>query len=130
MSTVIYVNTKCESIRVTRILNIFRLVRRQIVSAKKVHVQTAWNFRLQKIAQKSTFELKFTHSSSPTSWPTSKFKYGGQELHFFIILYNFHFKNEDIVLFCCCIFVYREMFYKNIFRSNNIRRRKNSFLWL
>ena len=30
---------------------IFRFVTRQMVSRKKVHVQTTWNFRLQKIAQ-------------------------------------------------------------------------------
>jgi hypothetical protein len=45
-----YVNTICKPIRVT-ILIIFRFVRRQMVSPKKVHVQTTWNFRLQKITQ-------------------------------------------------------------------------------
>ena len=39
------VNTICKSIRVT-ILTIFRFVRKQMVSPKKVHVQTTW-----KIAQ-------------------------------------------------------------------------------
>jgi hypothetical protein len=38
------------NIKVT-ILVFFRFVRRQMVSPKKVHVQTTWNFRLQKIAQ-------------------------------------------------------------------------------
>jgi hypothetical protein len=45
-----YVNTICKSIRVT-ILIVFRFIKGQMVSPKKVHVQTIWNFRLQKIAQ-------------------------------------------------------------------------------
>jgi hypothetical protein len=44
-----YINIICESIRVT-ILTIFRFVRTK-VSPKKLHVQTIWNYRLQKIAQ-------------------------------------------------------------------------------
>jgi hypothetical protein len=39
-----------QSIRVT-IFVIFRFVRRQVLSPKKLHVQTTWNFRRQKIAQ-------------------------------------------------------------------------------
>jgi hypothetical protein len=42
-----YVNQSInQSIRIT-ILIIFRFVTRQMVSPKKVHVQTTWNFKLQ-----------------------------------------------------------------------------------
>jgi hypothetical protein len=47
-----YVNTICKSIVQSRYqLIIFRFVRKQMVSPKKVYVQTTWNFRLQKIVQ-------------------------------------------------------------------------------
>jgi hypothetical protein len=42
-----FVNTICESIRVTILI----ILTKQIVFPKKVHVQTTWNFRLQKISQ-------------------------------------------------------------------------------
>ena len=35
-----YVNTICESIRVTILITVFRFVGRQMASPKKVHVQT------------------------------------------------------------------------------------------
>jgi hypothetical protein len=52
----------------------------------------------------STFELEFTRIAAVKV----------QSL-LFLLQYNFHFKNEDIVLVCCCIFVYRTMFDKNSF---------------
>jgi hypothetical protein len=54
-----YVNTICESIRVT-LLIIFRFVGRQIVSPKKLLVQTTWIFRLQKIWQAVNYQARVT----------------------------------------------------------------------
>jgi hypothetical protein len=56
-----------------------------------------------RIVVESTFELEFTRIAAVKV-----------QCSFFFIQYNFHFKNEDIVLFCCCICVYSTIFYKNI----------------
>jgi hypothetical protein len=80
-----YVNKICKSIRAVTILIIFALVRRRMVSPEKVHVQTTWNFRLQKLHKQLSNSWHRSNKEHAWNWIVSFCNVFSQECMVYIL---------------------------------------------